>query len=211
MSLSDLTKLSGIGQQDIGPATKSLARAFISDPMMNYICPDEPEMERKLALLFGVMIRYGLRYGEVYATSPKMEGVAMWLTSDNSDMTLPKLEECGFLDFSSQVSLGVVARLVYLNDFAYSRNKQYAPFKHWYLAFIGVDPDFHGRGLASALIKPMLKRMDQEDMPCYLETATEKNVAMYEHFGFKLVEKIVVPATNVLMYAMLTDKRSKPF
>ena len=192
-----------VGEQDIVAASKTLARAFINDPMMTYICPHEPDMERKLALLFEVMIRYGLKYGEVYATSAKMEGVVMWLSSDNSDMTVSKLEACGLADFASQVPAEVLMRLIFLNDFAYSRNKLHAPFTHWYLAFIGVDPAFHAKGFASALLRPMLERMDREDMPCYLETATEKNVTMYEHYGFKLIEKVVVAGTDVAMYAML--------
>ena len=32
---------------------------------------------------------------------------------------------------------------------------------------------------------------------CYLETNADKNVPIYEHFGFKVVEKTVVPGSNV--------------
>jgi len=206
-----MTELSGcirLDDPDIGRAAKTLARAFLNDPMMAYIFPDEPEIENKLSILFEVIARYGLMYGEVYAVSGNMEGVAMWLTSDNSDMDLLKLEKCGFDDFSSRVSIDAVARLKYLNDYAYSRNKLHAPFRHWYLAFIGVDPVFQAKGYASALIKPMLARMDKENMPCYLETATEKNVLIYEHFGFKLIEKFLVPNTDVYFYAMLRGKKT---
>ena len=201
--MSDLSGLIRLTDPDIGLASKTLARAFIIDPMVTYIFPSDPETERKLALLFAVIIRYGITYGEVYATSVNAEGVAMWLASDNSDMDLTKLKKCGLVDFSSQVSTDVISRIVYFNDFAYSRNKVHAPFKHWYLAFIGVDPAFCGKGFASALIKPMLARLDREKIPCYLETLTEKNAAMYKHYGFKLAEEINIPGTDLDLFAML--------
>jgi ribosomal protein S18 acetylase RimI-like enzyme len=201
--MPNLPILIRLGDSDVANAAKALARSFLHDPMMLYIFPDEPQLEKKLFLLFQVMVRYGLRYGEVYAPSSNIEGVAIWLSSDNMDMSLAKMEKCGLSEFSSQVSPEVMTKLIYLNDFASARNKIHAPFKHWYLAFIGVDTDYHGKGFASSLIKPMLQRLDGEKLSCYLETATEKNVAIYEHFGFKLIEKMLVPGTEVEFWAMM--------
>ena len=56
-----------------------------------------------------------------------------------------------------------------------------------------MDPAQQGKGFASALLKPMLARLDEENMACYLETQNMKNVAMYQHFGFKLVHETRVP------------------
>lgn len=201
--MDDLTDPIRLGDPEVAKAAEVLARAFIHDPMMQSIFPDEPRKEEKLTLLFKVIVRYGLKYGEVYAPSSDIEGVAIWITSENTDMSLLKLEQCGLSEFSSQVAPEALAKLIYLNDFASARNNIHAPFKHWYLAFIGVDPNQHGKGLASALIKPMLERFDSEGLPCYLETATEKNVAIYEHFGFRLIEKMQVPGTEVYFYAMI--------
>ena len=38
---------------------------------------------------------------------------------------------------------------------------------------------------------------------CYLETNSDSNVPIYEHFGFKVIEKIIVPNSNVVHYSML--------
>ena len=37
-------------------------------------------------------------------------------------------------------------------------------------------------------MKEGLARADQEDVPCFLETSNERNVAFYERFGFAIAE-----------------------
>jgi hypothetical protein len=55
----------------------------------------------------------------------------------------------------------------------------------------------------------MLKRIDEEGLPCYLETLEKHNVGLYEHFGFKVVNESNVPDTNLTNWAMLRDKSIK--
>ena len=49
----------------------------------------------------------------------------------------------------------------------------------------------------------MLSYIDEENLPCYLETDGEKNVSMYQHFGFAVVDEFVVPGTKDKVVAML--------
>jgi hypothetical protein len=51
----------------------------------------------------------------------------------------------------------------------------------------------------------MLSKIDKEHLPVYLETADEKNVPVYEHFGFKIVDKSIVPEENLTNWAMLRE------
>ena len=43
---------------------------------------------------------------------------------------------------------------------------------HWYLAMMGVAPEWQGRGLGSALMRPGLEEIDAARLPAYLETST---------------------------------------
>jgi ribosomal protein S18 acetylase RimI-like enzyme len=61
--------------------------------------------------------------------------------------------------------------------------------EHWYLPFIGVDPDWQGRGIGTALLSPVLERCDRDGLPAYLEASTERNRACYERNGFEVVEE----------------------
>ncbi len=97
----------------------------------------------------------------------------------------------------------------YTGDYKKAVHKRLVPFKHWFLQTIGVDPQFQGKGYASKLLKPMFTRLDEEGLPCYLETVDETNVQLYEHFGFKVIEKSTIPNTKFTNWAMLRQKSSE--
>jgi len=82
-------------------------------------------------------------------------------------------------------------------------HERLAPFKHWYLWTLGVDPSFRGQGFSSKLVRPMLDRIQEEELPCYVDTMDEKNVNVYEHFGFELLERSAVPGTDLYNWALL--------
>ena len=63
---------------------------------------------------------------------------------------------------------------------------------HYYLPFLGVDPDWQGRGLGAALLRPVLDRCDDERMPAYLEASSPRNRALYERLGFEVTEEFQV-------------------
>jgi hypothetical protein len=49
----------------------------------------------------------------------------------------------------------------------------------------------------------MFAHADKEGVPCFLETQAEKNVALYEHFGFRVVEAGLIPGSNVRSWALV--------
>lgn len=93
----------------------------------------------------------------------------------------------------------------YPGEYIDAMHKRLAPFKHWFLQTIGVDPQFQRKGYAGKLLRPMFARMDKEGLPCYLETLDEQNIQLYEHFGFKVVEKATIPKTSLTSWAMLRE------
>lgn len=71
---------------------------------------------------------------------------------------------------------------------------------HWHLGPIGVHPEFQGRGVGGRLLTSFLARADQERSPAYLETDVERNVRLYERFGFRVVDR--EPVGGVLNHFM---------
>ena len=55
----------------------------------------------------------------------------------------------------------------------------------------------------------MLDRCDREGVPCYLETHNEQNLGLYEHFGFEVKEKGVLPGSNRSHWAMLRNPAAR--
>lgn len=198
--LSDCLRVT---KSHIKPASETLARAFQDDPLFVYSVPDALERKKKLPYIFEFLIRWGVLYGEVYATSSDLEGVAVWFSSEQAEMTVWRMIRSGGFSFCFKVGKDVISRFVSFANYAFNVHKRHAPLRHWYLSLIGVDREFQGKGYASALMKPMLARIDQEHLPCYLETENERNVPIFQHYGFEVVEADTIPGSDVYNWAML--------
>lgn len=160
-----------------------LARAFQEDPLMAAALPDEERRARSLPRLIALNTRYAARYGEVYAT-PDMEGAAVWLPPGRTHISLTGMLRVGAGAAPLRVRWASLRRLRALEAQTDRLHQQHAPMPHWYLSQIGVEPALQGRGYGGKLLVPLLARMDAERMPCYLDTAREGNVALYQHYGF---------------------------
>ena len=202
----DLNKLLRLTKTQIKPAAEMLTRAFQDSPDNVYYFPDISERRNKYFYYLQFIVCYGLLYGEVYSTSPNMEGVAVWLNSEKANMTLWRAIRSGRLSMRLKLGRKTYSQLMSFGDYLTSVRKRYAPFKHWYLLGLGVNPDYQGKGYASTLLKAMLARIDNEHLPCYVETQDGKNLPIYEHYGFKLLEESIVPDTKITNWAMLREK-----
>ena len=202
---ADLNSLVRLTKAEIKPASEMFARAFHDDPLLIYFLPDAAKRKNVSHYIFELRVRLGVTYGEVYATSPNLEGVAVWLFSEGADAAPWRRVRGGGSSLSSKIGEEAYSRRRSFGDYASSLHKRHAPFPHWYLALMGVDPAFQGKGYAGILLKAMLSRVDREHLPCYLETQTEKNVAIYRHYGFEVVEEDTVPGTGVTNWAMLRE------
>ncbi|MBW2365484.1 MAG: GNAT family N-acetyltransferase [Deltaproteobacteria bacterium] len=74
--------------------------------------------------------------------------------------------------------------------------KQHLKDPHYYLEFIGVEPDLHGKGLGSSMLKHLASSADQDQVGCFLETGNPKNVPLYQRFGFETVAEEQIIGVN---------------
>lgn len=202
---ADSGNLVRLKKSQIKPAAETLARAFQDYPAFIYIIPDASERRKKSPHLFQFFMRFGILYGEVYATSPNMEGVAVWLPSPIDESTIPQTVGSYWLSLETKVGRDVLDRLSYFGGYVGAVRERHTPPCHWFLEFIGVDPVSQGKGYASTLLKPMFTRIDQEHLPCYLNTEVEKNVNIYQRYSFKVVEDITIPGTDIRSWGMLRE------
>lgn len=206
---ADLNSLTRLHKSDMKAAVEMLTRAFQHDPLLEVVFTSQKKKERLAYYLFQYDLGYCFRYGEVYATSPALEGITVWLPPGYYPRTLWNLMRCVPLS----VMLGMVrsggSKMKFVGEYIDSMHMRLVPFKHWYLCILGVDPQFQGKGYAGKVLRTMLARIDEEGLPCYLETMTEKNTRLYKHFGFEIMEKSVIPKTNLINWAMLREATSR--
>lgn len=198
--LEDILRLN---RSHIQPAIKVLERAFQNYPLFENYYPDEMTKKKIAYYYSSFAVSIGMRYGEIYATSHNIEGVAVWIPSEKYPMTFWRLLFSVPLPVLFGFGRHGGARMRHLGAYIDAVNKRLASFTHWYLWIIGVDPIFQGNGYASKLLRPMLSRIDKEGLSCYLETLDEHNVPIYEHLGFEVIDKAAIPKTSFTNWAML--------
>ena len=200
---TDMTGLINVSRAGGKQAAKTLARAFYDYPLLKYYYPDDAKREKIGYFFVASGVYAGISSGEVYTTSVNMEGIAVWILSDHYSMTFSRM----IRSVPFPVILGLLRngfqRMKDVGDYLDKVHERLARHKHMYLQIIGVDPQHQGKGFAGKLIRPMLAGLDKEKMPCYLETLDKKNVGLYEHFGFKVLEESVIPGTPLTNWAML--------
>jgi ribosomal protein S18 acetylase RimI-like enzyme len=192
----------------IKPAAHVLARAFADEPLWKYFIPDTRRRHTKIYYIFRLMVSYGVRYGEGYATSPDLEGIAIWLPSERAKMSLLHQLQCGAIPAFLNLGPRLVAHISENDAYIEETHARIAPFPHQYLSVIGVDPAHQGQGHASALLRPMFARLDAEGTSCYLETHTVPNLQIYKHYGFEVREEATFPNSETKYWAMVREPKT---
>jgi ribosomal protein S18 acetylase RimI-like enzyme len=173
---------------DIPAMKHALARAFHDDPVVKWVFQDERTRPKYAGRYFAGRARILLPQSEIY-TVDGAQAAAMWARPGEwHDPPLQSIKELAIL-------LPAVGRRTprTLRGLLQIESKHPKP-PHWYLAVLGTDPDRQGEGIATALLAPVLEGCDRDEIPAYLETGTERNVAFYTRHGFKVTEELRLPA-----------------
>jgi ribosomal protein S18 acetylase RimI-like enzyme len=179
-----------------------LLRAFLDYPLMQFAVPDERRRTGAVMGLYSSVLRYSLRYGDVY-TTPDLAGAACWLPPDRPFATFWRMVRVGMLSLPLQFGWRGFGRLQAADHVAEALHHGHAPGPHWYLWVIGVDSDRQGKGVAGRLMRPIFDRADGDRLQCYLETHKESNVRVYERYGFRVVEQKPVPGQPLTVWGMV--------
>jgi hypothetical protein len=88
---TELKDLVQLNKSHIKPAVEVLVKAFQNYPLLQYYFPDELERRKIAPSFLSFAVFNGVQYGETYATSRNLEGVAVWLPPDNYPVTFWRL------------------------------------------------------------------------------------------------------------------------
>ncbi|CAM3712914.1 hypothetical protein [Mesobacillus zeae] len=67
--------------------------------------------------------------------------------------------------------------------------KRYWQGEVYNLQIITIDKNLKGTGAFRELLSPILKSCEEKGIPIVAQTNNPDNVSLYEHFGFKVIEK----------------------
>lgn len=180
-----------MGIAEIPQVSQSLAEAFGEDPHFSYIIRQHEEKRiRRLGNgIASFLEKNWLPKGEVY-THDQSFGAAVWTPPGEwHDSLASQLRLLPAL--AGKTGPGDVARLLRVLGFAEGEHKEIEKERglHWYLAMLGVTPEWQGRGWGDALMRPVLERCDERGEAAYLESSTPQSVPLYERNGFEVIGK----------------------
>jgi ribosomal protein S18 acetylase RimI-like enzyme len=73
-------------------------------------------------------------------------------------------------------------------QFPWEENRPYI-----HLSILGVDPTQQGKGYGGALLRHIIHLAEKRGVAVTLETCTQKNKELYEHFGFEVIGELPRP------------------
>lgn len=204
---SGLYKLSRVHIKTISAI---LAESFKNDPLFNHLIPNENLRIKVLPKIFNSYFDTFFDYFDAYADSESLNGVLILYREDAEyNPKNYKLQEIKFA-VSSLLAIIKEERSLktafhYLRGYGYMTSKWTErsitePCMH--VDFLAVKTTCRGKGIASKLLDPIIKYADENQIMITLETHNAKNVKIYNHFGFKTIQKL---STNLCLsqYCMI--------
>lgn len=171
---------------DLPQLAAMLARAFLDDPVTEWAFRGERTRLHWTERLFHVRLAGLLEQDEVYATRD-LAGTALWALPNQ--WRLRPREILRYVPLARGVGRHL---LEVIRGFDRVENA-HPKTPHYYLAVLGTEPVRQGEGIGSAVLAPVLGECDSQEIPAYLETSNESNLAFYARHGFRVTEEIWLP------------------
>ena len=186
---------------DLDPVARVFAEALAPDPMIAWPFPPGATVD-DVTSLFEILLHdaYGSLDVIWVVGDERVDAAAVWLPPEQ----VSRFEE---------IEVATRPRIEALTDDGGAR---YAAFwdwlgEHlptepcWFLDILAVRSPARGRGRASALVRHGLDRAHGAGQPAVLETGNPANVPMYEHLGFRVVERADAPDGGPTIWFLRAD------
>ncbi|MEC7119810.1 MAG: GNAT family N-acetyltransferase [Pseudomonadota bacterium] len=171
---------------DTPALAQMLARSFAQEEFWTWMIGTHAGAAQRLEQGFATQIRrFALPHRHVWC-GLQHEAAALW--SPPNGWHLGLLQQVQLLpEFVQLVGvrrLWAVSRVIDAIQAVHPRTP------HYYLQVLGADPAQQGKGWSHPLMHVVLDQADQQQMPCYLETATPSNLSLYRRFGFEIIHTL---------------------
>ena len=178
---------------DLGAACKVLGLAFAGNPSTLVVARGDRARAQRITESGARFAKLGRRYSHVLVAEHRgrIVGVLNALEWPNCQLRMgEKLRMAPSMIWVT--GLGVASGFKMMNVWA--RHDPSEP--HWHVGPVGVHPELQGRGVGKAMLAAFLDMVDHQGLPAYLETDLDRNVRLYEEFGFQVVDQEDISGVN---------------
>lgn len=161
--------------------------------------PADATRAQRLERMFATLARkVYLRYGNDCYTTDGHDGAALWVPAGPGKLSIGDMVRVlpGWIKAIGWRDLLRAQRG--LDSF----EKVHPAEPHYYLAFVGVNPELQRCGLGTALVRPVLEKCDREQTPAYLEATSIGSRTCYERLGFLTRTEEHLPAEGPPFWTM---------
>ena len=175
-----------------------LTECFEEDPLYCQLIPQRELRKKMLPDIFSCDLDDIFENCEVYADSKDVNGVIV-VVDESEPYSKLKYYYSSFLYVLKTMRTLIKddTSLRTLWNFAKGRDYLNSAWtddiendKRVHIEYFAVRPSMRGKGIAGKLMRSVLEYADQNELATSLETHNEKNVRIYEHYGFRLFETV---------------------
>ena len=176
-------KITKAASSDLDETLGRLVAAFAHDPIMGFLLETGLGYRERVTQFFSLLMRARMALNVPVLVARDIAGIhgaAMGYTTESPAWPTDIADEW---DRFEKAIPGMTDRMAVYGAIT-ATGEPAAP--HYYLGVIGVEPDSHGLGIGTQLLKSFcdLSASDPLSSGVYMETAKALNVGFYEHAGF---------------------------
>ncbi|MET8040219.1 GNAT family N-acetyltransferase [Micromonospora sp. NPDC005215] len=178
---------------DRDAAVGSLVAAFVKDPVLRYLFPDDDTYPPYAAAFFGRLFDKRVHLSSIW-TIGGGASVALWDPPAGQPAAKPAAGRGS--PKGAPFPADVLARVQGYDDAVHAA---LPTFPFWYLGVLGTHPDSAGRGWGRAVMGAGLARAAADGLPAILETSNPANRELYRRAGWEVVGSLSEPVPTWIM------------
>lgn len=195
-----------------------LARAYVEDPLMRWVFPDDATRPDATAAWLGLFVEAYLGAGDVDVLEgePARGGMAAVVGRSPEAVAVWRMPGEALTWGAAPSVGGLLAALVGADrareiGAGLAQTRGLAPDEpHAYLHFLAVEPDLQGQGRGREVLAPGLARATGAGLGVHLETTNARAVPFYERLGFEVTAQIALGDDGPPLWAMWRSPDHRP-
>lgn len=186
---------------DIERFADTLADGFSQYGLFQYICGDSYDHDT-MALFWKVSLALLPDNAICIADSENVNSVLVYVPPKGKEPGVFSYLIGGGLKMAFKMGLRGTSRLLRFKSDSENTALQHRTDNDGYLMSFATRLDKQGKHYGKPLIEALLRYLDASGEGCYLETLRAKNVDLYRHFTFELLEQKPLGYGDLTLYSM---------